>query len=255
MAQGTAPEAKNAFIGFVLLAENTWDPQKLAADLLADWGIATPADAPAQDGQSLTWEEGGRLLAVSLMPAPVPNGEAEQNAANNYRWPEAAQVTGSHTAHLLVAVLGRETPHLQTTATFVEVCAACLKQPGALGLFSTGTVYRPDEYIATALRMREDEFPLANLVYFGLYRADGKLNGYTYGLAEFGKKEIEVLQTGAQPGELYGFLYDIASYIVLSDVVLLDGETIGFSEEQKLSITLSKGVALPEETLKISCPF
>jgi hypothetical protein len=38
------------------------------------------------------------------------------------------------------------------------------------------------------------------------------------------------------------------------DVVLNDGETIGFSEEQKLQITVSPGIALPGDTIKIEYP-
>ena len=32
------------------------------------------------------------LAAVCLYPFPVPHGEAEENAAHNYLWPEAAEI-------------------------------------------------------------------------------------------------------------------------------------------------------------------
>ena len=51
--------------------------------------------------------------------------------------------------------------------------------------------------------------------------------------------------------DVYDFIFDIIYYVVGSDVELRDGETIGFSEEQKLPITVSKGVALEEDTIKI----
>ena len=51
--------------------------------------------------------------------------------------------------------------------------------------------------------------------------------------------------------EIFGFLIDIASYVVESDAILKDGETIGFSEEQKLPITKSKSRVLDFDTLKI----
>ena len=45
----------------------------------------------------------------------------------------------------------------------------------------------------------------------------------------------------------------LASYVLACDVTLKDGETIGFSADDKHSITRSAGVSLPEEqmTLKI----
>ncbi len=43
----------------------------------------------------------------------------------------------------------------------------------------------------------------------------------------------------------------LVSYVLGQDVTLNDGETIGFSAEQKLPITRSEGVSLPGMTLKI----
>ena len=60
-----------------------------------------------------------------------------------------------------------------------------------------------------------------------------------------------MLDSQATPAELREFLMDIALYIVEQDVTLRDGETIGFSAEQKLPITRSEGVYLPDDTLKI----
>ena len=44
----------------------------------------------------------------------------------------------------------------------------------------------------------------------------------------------------------------IVSYVLENNVELHDGETIGFSEEDKHSITRSKSDVLPGMTLKIS---
>ena len=36
--------------------------------------------------------------------------------------------------------------------------------------------------------LKEDELPIFNWVWFGLYRSEGGLNGYTYGMDVFAKK-------------------------------------------------------------------
>ena len=101
--------------------------------------------------------------------------------------------------------------------------------------------------------MQEDELPIFNWIWFGLYRNEGGMSAYTYGMEVFGKDEMEVLNTGAEPGELRDFLASLVSYVLENDVELHDGETIGFSAEDKHTITRSKGVALPDQmTLKIS---
>ena len=54
--------------------------------------------------------------------------------------------------------------------------------------------------------------------------------------------------------DLRGFVLDIASYVLEQDVTLRDGETIGFSEGQKLPITRSAGIWHDGMTLKIGYP-
>lgn len=44
----------------------------------------------------------------------------------------------------------------------------------------------------------------------------------------------------------------MAAYVLEEDVLLKDGETIGFSPEDKHAIVRSEGVSLPEMTLKIT---
>lgn len=102
--------------------------------------------------------------------------------------------------------------------------------------------------------MKEGELPLLNWVYFGLYRTENGVCGYTYGLSAFGKDEIEVLDTPANPGDLRDFLFDLSYYVLAQDVTLHDGETIGFSAEQKLPITRSPGIAVEGMSLKIGYP-
>ena len=46
-------------------------------------------------------------------------------------------------------------------------------------------------------------------------------------------------------------MFMTTNYVVANNVTLHDGETLGFTAEQKLSITRSKGVATEEESLKI----
>ena len=67
----------------------------------------------------------------------------------------------------------------------------------------------------------------------------------------FGKDEMEVLDADAEPSELRDFLASLVSYVLEYEVILNDGETIGFSEDDKHVITRSEGVSLPGITLKI----
>ncbi len=103
-----------------------------------------------------------------------PHGEAEENAAHNYLWPEAAESAARHRGQLLVTVLPRDgDPSEQAAILQVKlVCAAC-RQRGTLGVYANGTVYQPEFYLNASQPMEDGELPLLDLVWMGLYRREG----------------------------------------------------------------------------------
>ncbi|WP_329737143.1 DUF2185 domain-containing protein [Clostridium phoceensis] len=244
------------FTGFVLLSKGEWDKEQFIRDMKEKWDITVDEyDASEEkDDDALVFEVGDMLAAVSLAAYPIPNGEAELNAENNYMWPDAVQVAKEHRAHIMVAILGKEEKILEKGKLFTKLVAACCRQKYATGIYTSGVVFEPRFYEGFADMLKEDELPIFNWVWFGLYRGEGGLNGYTYGMEVFGKEEMEVLNTDAEPEDLRDFLASLASYVLACDVMLKDGETIGFSADDKHTITRSPGVSLPEEqmTLKIS---
>lgn len=253
---GSASDS-GTFVGFVLLSSPEWNPEKFKADLLADWNIECREDAPdpsSPEMPPLVFSIGDAIGAVSLMPAPVPNNEAVENAASNYMWPEAVEAAKNHQAHLIVAILGKNIPVLEGGKLFVKLTAACCKQENVLGVNTSGTLFEPSYYLEAAQVMKADELPVLNWIYFGLYQAEDGLNAYTFGMKAFGKDEIEVLHVHDNPNDLRSFLFDMVYYVLAQNVVLHDGETIGFSEEQMLSIKRGQGVSLDEVMLKIEYP-
>ena len=70
-------------------------------------------------------------------------------------------------------------------------------------------------------------------------------------MKEFGKEEIEIIDSPMSRGDLHEFILPVLNYILAYDVTLKNGETIGFSEEQKIKITESKAVYLDGNSLKL----
>ena len=244
------------FTGFVLMSKGEWDKQQFIRDMKEKWDISVEEyDASEEkDDDALVFEVGDMLAAVSLATYPIPNGEAELNAENNYMWEDAVQVAKEHCAHIMVAVLGKEENLLEKGKLFTKVVAACCRQKYATGVYTSGVVFEPRFYEGFADMMQNDELPIFNWIWFGLWRDENGMNGYTYGMDVFGKDEMEVLGTDAEPGDLRDFLASLVSYVLENDVELQDGETIGFTADDKHTITRSPGVSLPEDqmTLKIS---
>ena len=245
---------------FILLDEAELDIDLFVKNFYEDWGVQIPPDDDDSEKEDddlpmIVATIDNMMVAVSLIPAPVPNGEAVENAKTNFRWPDAVAVTESHKAHILVAILPGGEPSLKKIATLhTKLCATCLRQPHAVAINTAGTVFAPDFYIETAKSLIEkDSFPIMNHVFFGIYSNDnGKtFSGYTYGLGDLGKQDIEILNSTHDANEIFEFMADIALYVMESNAVLRHGETLGSTAEEKLKITESAGVALDGKTLKI----
>ena len=247
---------KGVFTGFVLLSKGKWDKQQFIQDMKEKWNITVDEHDASEDksDDALVFEVGDMFAAVSLGTYPIPNGEAEINAENNYMWDDAVKIAKEHCAHIMVAVLGKEEDLLEKGKLFTKLVAACGRQKYATGVYTSGVVFEPRFYEGFADMLQNDELPIFNWIWFGLYRDENGMNAYTYGMDVFGKDEMEVLGTDAEPSDLRDFLASLVSYVLENDVELHDGETIGFSAGDKRTITRSPGVSLPEEqmTLKIS---
>ena len=133
------------FAGFVLMSRISWSKRQLIRDLEEMWGIEAEEDEEDSSEDALVFEVDGRVAAVSLMKGPIPDGEAETNAENNYMWPEAVDAAREHRAHLLVFVGEREDDDLiERGKLFVKLLAACCRQENATGVYTSGVVFQPE---------------------------------------------------------------------------------------------------------------
>ena len=243
-----------AFTGFVLLNEAKFDREKFLKDLKEDWKVTLDLGKEDENKEKdmLVGNIGDIMVAVALMPAPIPNNEAVESAKTNYRWSDAVKVAEEHKAHILVSLL-REPDLVEGAKLYTKIVSALTKQENCTGINVLGTVLNPDMYREFAEYYNEnDMFPVENMIFIGLYASENeKISAYTYGMEAFGKKEMEIISSSQNPEDVYYFLQGVADYVITSDVILQDGETIGFSAEQKIPITHSKGIAVDGTTIKL----
>lgn len=261
MSQAKALEEKpkpGAFLGFILLSTPEWDIDTFRAALKEDWDIDVSAKLENESREDedfpVMWFDVDEMLASAmLVKAPVPDNEAVANAYSNFVAKNAAvEAAQKHVAQLILTVLP-DPKHTagQCGAVFVMIASTCLKMSNALGIYANGTVTLPDYYRRVTEDMKEGTFPLLDLVFVGLTQSEDGISGYTNGLRPFGHEEVEIVNSAHSPAEIHDMLLNIASYIVNSGAVLLDGQTLGYTADQKLSITLSDGVNVNGKSLKI----
>lgn len=234
-----------SFSSFILLEGSAFSMQKLAAEL-----HSIPSSENNEE-LNLSIEEVD--VFISKISKPVPNKQAVISAQTNCFWADAVAVAQSHTEHLAITVSSKDKSATEVGSVMVKICCSCLKQKSCTGVNTLRTVLPTDFY----LQIAEDAFsrqifPLMNLIFFGVYTQDGSsVCGYTYGMRNFGKDEIEILNSKHSTTEVIDFLTEVSGEMIAGNITPQHGETIGFSEEQKLLIRKSKGVAVYGNTLKI----
>ena len=262
-------EKPGCFLAFLLLKDPVWDRERFSERLRAEWGIEFDPDEEENADDDLDGDEDdedddsiflekidGRIAAVSFMPVPVPEAEAEECARSNFLWPEAVDAAKAHGAQLLATLPGsdfeNEDDLWESARLFVKLVATAADDPNVLGIYVNGTVLEPAFYRKWALDMKSGTDPIRDWVWVGLYRGEKGMCAYTSGLEKFGRREIEVLEADAEPGELFAFAGTLVLYVLDCRAELCDGQTIGFTEDDKHEIRLSEGAALPGMTLKLS---
>lgn len=249
-------EKSGHFVNFVLLKGDEFNKEAILKDLKDRWQIEDDGKGKKEDDEeerddTIVISHNGAMISIALMPAPVPEDEAEYHARNNYTWPDGVNIVKEHTNHLVVIVFNTGISKLDAGTLLVKTIVSCCKQLNVVGVYANKVVYQPELYLDFAGLLDEGGFPIFNLVWFGLYNGKKGICGYTSGMRHFGYDEMEVIDSPTQPQAVANFLSDVANYVIMDDVILRDGETIGFSAEQKLPITKSRGIAVEGDTLKI----
>lgn len=242
-----------SFLGFVLLSTPELNEEAFRAVLKEDWEIEYPEEAEDEENHegTIVFHVNEMMVTVGLIETKVPDGEAEYWANSNFMTREKSIAAAKeHQAHLIVAVLGGDKP-LQAGELYVKVAASCLKASNALGIYECGTVWLPEDFIRSAMFIKEGEIPLPVLVFIGLYQDEKGVSSWTNGLRAFGKEELEVIASSQPSMEVYDMMMNISAYLLEQGATLRDGETIGLTAEQKLTITLSEGVNVEGKSLKI----
>ena len=248
-------EEKIQFLGFVLLNESTWNKEKFLKDLKKDWDITLTKEIeePSDYKAPICASYNNLSVLASIIESKIPNQEAEINAEFNHTWKDAVEITKTHKAHIMLSVSGPKSKYKELSILLVKLISSCLKQDNAIAVFQYSNIYEPKVYQEAAKITKDNILPIYNLVWLGVAKTEKITILYTNGMEQFNKEDIEICVENEKfnNAEIQEFLINIVSYVLESDVILKDGETIGLTAEQKLKITYSKGIALPRNTLKI----
>ena len=174
----------------------------------------------------------GATAFLTVIDAPVPNQEAEQNAHQLYCQGDDRERVSTHTAQVLIAVppefTGEPAEKIadlsarQTQLTVARVhgmlTVALCRLPGLAGYYSgtaASTFGLPFlQQVATG-QFGSTPWPL--WVSAWLRPGPEGTSAYTYGLWPMGHPELQVENTSMSPEDLFMYLMDTVAYLVLDE--------------------------------------
>lgn len=178
---------------------------------------------------------------LAHIPAPIPEGEAEENADCNFLWPDGRQEAAAHRSHAIITNMGsgREQTPVESA---LEVSRLALV---ALDLFDGIGVYWGNACVCNSREVFEgfcegmsaDHFPVPVWLRFQIVQTEDDAAGlYTLGMQQFGLMEIEVDRCTTDRQDMFEFVSNIAHYLIQSGPVIADGNTVGGSEEERILV-------------------
>ena len=248
----TVNNTDSVILGMVLLEDpNSFDLKGTVKELRTKWKLKVN-DKDAND-MAAVLVIGDYKVAIANMPIAVPDNEVENVAGYNYFWENGVKETAKHKGHIILSIMNAGKNAIEENVLYSKLASSVMNNSKSLGIYIGGRtlVLKKEFYQANIEMMTEVNLPLYNWIYFGLREENGKQSVYTYGLTDFGKKEMEIVDSQNSLEELSEMMFNLAHYVIAYDVKLNDGETIGISADQKLKISKSKGRFLDGTTLKI----
>lgn len=237
-------------LAFVLLGRTEpTKPEAFAAALGARLGQALEAE-PAEDGEDIfsVALANGQTAFVAFVPAPVPDGEAEQYVPYSISALGSGWQLPEYPAHAMVTLMGADDIiTVEALELFTKVVAAVVESSTAVGVYwgATGATHKAEFVLDVA----NAEGLLPVMLWNGISIADGgpgRLSLLSLGMEQLGLPNLVLTTPREQGNAAIEMMLDLLSFLIRRGEPLPDGDTIGFSEEQKLPIRYEASPIDPE---------
>jgi hypothetical protein len=179
------------------------------------------------------------MVFLAPMPVPMPWSDLEGPCATSLTWPDAAEPVRRHQMHVLVTVMGAPDAMtgIRRLSMVAAVAAASLER--CIGVYwgNSTSVARKDLFVEMMSELALEGMPLPIWIATRIGKTrDGRLEGFTTGMAAFGLMEFETHSAPGKPGELREFFWSLSAYLLEKGPVVADGNTVGGSAEEKIRV-------------------
>lgn len=190
---------------------------------------------------------------VSIVPVnkAIPWSELKAPCESNMFWEEASEVVPTHKGHFICTIVG--SLEEKTLAFYLTKAIEAL-----LHCDNFIAVYWGDGNVVSSAEMFLDMSEDSSLDYLPLYlwlnfclklEKDNKFTVFTIGMDRLGFMDIEMFNIADDPDSAVGLAFNTAHYLLDNGPVLMDGDTFGLSEDQKLLVKHEKSTFHPNTTV------
>lgn len=190
----------------------------------------------------------GEMAFLSLMPVPLPAEEIEYPCKTAIHWPQACDEFAKSRAHVIVAVMPKRNDPVDTLMRATMLTQAVSELAGGLGIYwgAGELVEKPDIFAEMAREMSRDEPPVGLWVGIKFEKEkDGSFSFATRGLEQFDLANIEIQKERVDPNFAYAFIGDVAAYLVNNGPVIKEGDTVGETNEQRITVRMAPSIVDP----------
>lgn len=229
----------------------TFELNKVADYLKNHWNTKL-SDVNGESG-TVTFSIQGETIALATIPVQIPWGDIEGTAQYSYNWMTANKDLENHNSHIIVTVISSKNSELERFKILTKVLSSIVATTNCIGVYqgSQSLLIPRQQYLESSDTLKTNQIPLDLWIYIGLRKGENGNSAYTYGLTAFDKLEIEFLNAKLDLEEMHSFLSNICAYVINSNITFKSGETLGYTTEQKIKITKSKGQFVEGQTLKL----
>lgn len=205
------------------------------------------------DNNSAVFKLNNELVAIAYVPAQIPGEELSTTIQYAYNWHTAGDDLKNYTGHAIVSIMSAQGSQVERHTLLSKLLCSILSTSNSIGIYQgKQTLLIPrNQYLENINDLQHGKSPVHLWIYIGIKTSPEGNYMYTYGLPEFEKQEMEVLQSPLDLPELFNTFSSVISYIINSDIRLRNGETLGHNEDHKIKITASQGFFVDGQTLKL----
>ncbi|MBL7829065.1 MAG: DUF4261 domain-containing protein [Saprospiraceae bacterium] len=214
----------------------------LVAALKTDWKVK--ADSLNVADKTIVFNTPTASVMIAQLDYVADPIEIRAASRLSWLWPTAETEALKHQSQVVISVIGADDKSLELHTLFTKIAAVILEKNNASGVYMNSQYLLVSKgfYTSAAHNMLENQsLPLYCWVYFG---RPGDGGAYTYGMSEFGVKEMEIAKSLKPEPDVHSTLYDAAYAVLKYNNRLADGQSVITEEGQKIPVKLVRSVFL-----------